>query len=79
MQYQKKSNFDICVIICNKLLEKLLHKIFLKKLKGKKVTTFQIGQLNQNVTLPIYGRSQISKKKIFFWMFDLHPKRVFPV
>ena len=49
MQYQKKFNwaklwknlfFDIYVIICNKLLKKLLHKIFLKKLKGKKITNF---------------------------------------
>ena len=32
-----------CVIICNKLLEKLLHKNYLKKVKEKKVTIFRIG------------------------------------
>ena len=40
--YENINFFDICVIICNKVV----HKNFLKKLKGKKVpTTFRIGPI----------------------------------
>ena len=50
--YEKINFFDICVQICNKLLEKLLHKNFWEKIKKKKFKLFESGQLGQNVSLP---------------------------
>ena len=58
MDYQNFFFFDICLIICNKLLEKLLQKIFLKKLKGKKIQLFESGQLGQKVSLPHWVKSK---------------------
>ena len=60
IQYPKRLNranrgklrlffFDICVMSCKKLLEKLFHKIFLKKF-----TVFRVESIGLKFALPIY-------------------------